>query len=437
MSWEAIAIVLLIIANGIFAMAEIAVVSSRKARLMKRAETGGRGARAALRLAENPDDFLSTVQVGITLIGILAGAFGGATVARQIEPAIASFPTLAPYASSISISLVVIIITYLSLIIGELAPKRIALSAPEKIAAALAPWMAGIARLAHPAVQFLSWSTDIVLKLVPGSSAPEPPVTEDEIRLLINQATQAGVFQPGEQELVAGVFRLGDRRVTELMTPRHDVVWIDLSWTEEAIRRTVAENPHSMLPVAEGDLDHLAGVVHVRDLFAHSGSGQFNLRSLLRAPAYVPEGTRALRVLEMFRSSATAFAVILDEHGSVEGVLTMTDLLGAVVGPGKMPDREEEHSIVRREDGSLLIDGAFPIAELKELLPLRELPREDEGAFNTVGGLVMMNLERVPRTGDVFETGGWRFEVVDMDGNRVDEILVSGPGHGQPEQETS
>jgi putative hemolysin len=431
MSWEAIAILVLIFANGVFAMAEIAVVSSRKARLIKRAENS-RGARAALRLAENPDDFLSTVQVGITLIGILAGAFGGATVARQIEPSIASIPALAPYAATISISLVVVLITYLSLIIGELAPKRIALSAPEKIASTLAPWMAGLSKMAHPAVRFLSFSTDLVLKLVPGANAPEQPVTEDEIRLLIGQATQAGVFEPGEQELVAGVFRLGDRRVSELMTPRHEVVWISISANEDQIRSTVSGNPHSLLPVADGDLDHLLGIVHVRDLFAHCKPGKpVDLKSLLRTPAYVPEATRALRVLEIFRTSGSSFAVILNEHGAVEGVLTMTDLLGAVVGPGKLPDRQEEHSVVQREDGSWLVDGGLPIAELKELLRIQELPREDEGAFSTVGGLVMMNLERVPEIGDVFEAGDWHFEVVDMDGNRVDEVLVSGPGHGR------
>ena len=432
MSWEAIAIVLLIFANGIFALAEIAVVSSRKARLMKRAEDGSKGARAALRLAENPDDFLSAVQVGITLIGILAGAFGGATVARQIEPSIASIPILAPHAASISISLVVIIITYLSLIIGELAPKRIALSAPERFASMMAPPMSGLAKLTHPIVRFLSWSTDMVLKLVPGSNAPEQPVTEDEIRLLIGQATQGGVFEPGEQELVEGVFRLGDRKANELMTPRHEVVWLDLASGEEEIRRVIATSPHSMLPVGDGGLDQLLGVVHVRDLFAQSAARKpLDLKALMRPPIFVPEGTRALRVLDRFRATRMPFAVVLDEHGAVEGVLTLTDLLSAVVGQKGAPPHEEEWSYTQREDGSWLIDGGFPIAELKELLPVDSLPRENEGAFSTVGGLVMMNLERVPHEGDGLDVGDWRFEVIDMDGNRVDKVLVSGPGHGR------
>ncbi len=418
-------IFLLVLANGVFSMAEMAVVSSRKARLRQRSEEGSRGAAIALELSANPHDFLSTVQVGITMIGTLAGAFGGATIAEKLAVYLKQFPQLAAYADSFSITVVVLIISYLSLILGELVPKNIALSNAEGIAASLAPSMRWLAKLGSPFVRFLTFSTRIVMKILPVSPNTEAPVTEEEIKVLIAQGTEHGTFEEAEQEMVEGVFRLGDRRVVDLMKPRGKVAWLDVEEPWEVNRQVLRGGTHSRFPVGEGDLDRILGVIHVKDLFgALESVGPPDLRKLSRKPLLVPEITPALDVLERFQKSGDQMALVVDEHGSIQGLVTLTDLMEAVVGGLHGPGETPKARIVRRGDGSWLADGSMPVADLVEELGLREIPGEEEG-FATLGGLVLAHLHRIPAAGDHFTTGEWRFEVLDMDRNRVDKVLIT------------
>ncbi len=418
-------IVLLVVANGVFAMAEMAVVSSRKARLKQRSEEGSAGAAIALELADNPHDFLSTVQIGITMIGTLAGAFGGATIAEKLAAYLGRFPQAAEYAESLSITVVVVAISYLSLILGELVPKSVALGNPEKIAGVLAPPMKWLSKLGSPAVRFLSFSTRIVLKILPVRPNKEAPITEEEIKMMIAQGAEHGTFEEAEQEMVEGVFRLGDRRAAELMTPRGNVEWLDVEDSWEANREVIAESAYSRFPVVDGDLDRVIGVVHVKELFLSLQSGEPpELRKLARPALFVPELMPALDILERFQTSGEQMAVVVDEHGGVEGVATLTDLLEAVVGDLRQPGEALRERILRRDDGSWLVDGSLPISDLVEELDLDEdLVRR--GGFNTVGGFILAHLRRIPSAGDSFVAGGWQFEVVDMDRNRIDKVLVT------------
>ena len=419
---EVFLIFLLVIANGVFSMAEMAVVSSRKARLRQRMEEGSKGAAVALELAENPNDFLSTVQVGISMIGTLAGAFGGATIAEKLAVTLKQYPAVAHYADSIALGVVVLVITYLSLIVGELVPKSLALGKPETIASALAPPMRWLARLGSPAVRFLTFSTRLVLKLLPVKQSQEAPVTEEEIKVLIAQGTQHGTFHAAEQEMVEGVFRLGDRKVVELMRPRNKVTWLDVEDPWAVNESIIAESNFSRFLAAEGDLDRIIGVVHVKDLFVASRrDSTVDLRALARKPLYIPETTPALHLLEQFRRTGEELAVVVDEHGGVEGIVALADIMEAVVGDLGPGDARPQ--IVQREDGSWLADGTLLIADLVEALELRELPGEEE-AFTTLGGFVFAHLKRIPSPGDHFLVDGWRFEVVDMDRNRVDKVLI-------------
>lgn len=425
MSLEIILIFLLVLANGVFSMAEMAVVSSRKARLRQRKEDGHRGAGVALELAEKPDDFLSTVQVGITMIGTLAGAFGGATVAEKAAVHLKQIPAVAAYADSIAITVVVLLISYFSLILGELVPKNLALSNPEGIASALAPPMRFLARLGSPFVRFLTLSTKLVMKLIPVKASNEAPVTEEEIKAMLAQGAAHGTFEEAEQEMVEGVFRLGDRRVRDLMRPRGKVKSLDLQEDWSVNREVVRQSVFSRFPVIDGDLDHAVGVVHVKDLFLLADRGQaVDLRAAARPTLMMPEATPALDALERFQESGAQMALIIDEHGSVEGIVTVTDLLEGVVGDLRGPGGSARPQAVRREDGTWLVDGQLPIKTFLEELELKEIPGDVDG-FNTVGGLVLAHLHRIPAPGDHFVADGWRFEVLDMDANRIDKVLVS------------
>jgi putative hemolysin len=427
MGLELILILLMIVANGIFSMAEMAVVSARKTRLRQRAGES-RGAAIALELAENPHDFLSTVQVGITMIGILAGAFGGATVAAKLSAHLEPFPQLAQYRDSIAITVVVLSISYLSLIIGELVPKNLALSNPEGIASVLAPVMRWLARLVLPAIRFLTFSTKLVMKLLPVKNTVQAPVTEEEIRVLLAQGTEHGTFEEAEQEMVEGVFRLGDRRVTELMRPRGKVIWLDVEDPRPTSREVISTTPYSRYPVIQGDPDKVIGIVHVKDLFlACDDDKPIDLGALARPALVVFELTPALDVLDRFQSSGEQMALVVDEHGGVQGIVTLTDLLEAVVGDLRGPGEAARPEIVRREDGSWLVDGSLPIPDLIEELDLRKLPGEEEEGFTTIAGFVLAHLNRIPQPGDHFTIDSWRFEVVDMDGNRIDKVLISMP----------
>lgn len=422
---EIFLLAILILFNGVLAMAEIAIVSARKVRLQQRADDGDERARAALDLAEDPADFLSTVQIGITLVGVLAGAFGGATLAARIAPLFELLPALAPYSHAIALVLVVVTITYFSLVLGELAPKRLALNNAEKIAAIIAPPMNFLSRVAAPLVRLLSVSSDLVLQLLGAKKSDEPPITEDEVKVLIELGTQAGVFMEAEQDMVAGVFRLADRYVGSLMTPRTEIVWLDLEDPPEETRRTIIESVHSRLPVAEGDLDHIQGIVQAKGLLSQCLAGKpVDLRATLTPPQFVPESTPALKVLEMFRSSRVHIAMVIDEFGGLMGLVTIIDILEAIVGDIPVTGETGEPEAVQRKDGSWLLDGMLPVDEFKDIFRISSLPDEGKGHYQTLGGFVMTYLGRIPSAGDQFEWGGLRFEILDMDGFRVDKVLV-------------
>ena len=422
---EGLVVVLLILLNGIFAMSEIAVVSARKTRLRQWAEEGNAKARAALELANNPNQFLATIQIGITLVGILAGAFGGATIAKELSVILNDISWLAPYSDPLSLALVVVVIAYLSLIVGELVPKRLALNNPERLAMAIAAPMQVLSRVAYPAVHLLGLSTEFLLRALGMKPSTEPPVTEEEIRALIEQGTQAGMFEEAEQEMVERVFRLGDRRVSAVMTPRTEIVWLDREASGLEIRRTITESAHSRFLVADGSLDNVLGVVHAKDLLAHVlGEQVVNLEATLQQPLYVPESMRALKVLELFKQSGTHIALVIDEYGGIQGLVTPNDILEAIVGDLPEAGEQVEPLAVQREDGSWLLDGMLPVDEFKDLFDLGELPGEDQGIYQTLAGFVVMQLGRIPAAADYFVWEGLKIEVVDMDGNRVDKVLV-------------
>jgi putative hemolysin len=426
MNFEILVIFLLIVANGIFAMSEIAVVSSRKARLQQLANEGNAKARAALKLAESPNNFLSTVQVGITLIGVLTGAFGGATIARNLASYLQQIPVLAPYSQAIALGIVVLTITYLSLIIGELVPKRLALNSPERIAANIAMPMRMIAVIASPAVYLLSASTDFVLRILGIGPSTEPLVTEEEIKVLIEQGTEAGTFEVAEQDMVERVFRLGDRPVSALMTPRPEIVWLDLEDSLEVNRHRIINGGHSRFPVCQGGLDNVLGIVPVSELLARCLSNQpLDLTVSLRQPVFVPESTRGLKVLEMFKQTGTHIALVVDEYGVVQGLVTLNDILIEIVGDVPSDDDQEEPQAVQREDGSWLLDGMLSIDEFFELFAIKEVSAEHRGSYQTLGGFVITHLGRIPTASDYFEWQGMRIEVIDMDGNRVDKVLAA------------
>lgn len=430
---EILFIALLLAANGVFAMSEIAVISARKARLQRMAAGGDRRAQAALELAQEPDRFLSTVQIGITLVGILAGAFGGATVAEQLGIVIDRVPALNPYGEALGLAVVVLIITYLSLVVGELVPKRVGMNNPEGIARAVARPMAALSRLASPVVRLLSFSTSAVLRLLRTRPPEGPPVTEDEVRVMIEQATDAGVFEQTERAMVESIFRLGDRRVTALMTPRLDVAWLDVNLPTDEVARRISASHYSRLPVCDRDPDNVLGVVKAKDLLPAVLSGRpLELRASLRQPLFVPETMTALGLLELFKRSRTHVALVVSEHGSVEGLVTLTDVLEAIVGGLVPPGGQAEPLAVRRDDGSWLLDGGITIDDFKAIFPVGQMPAE-EFAYQTLAGFVITHLGRIPSAADRFEWGGLSFEVVDMDGRRVDKVLVS-PARKEPEE---
>ncbi len=422
---EVILVLLLVLANGVFAMAEMAVVSARKARLRQRADEGRGGAAAALELAERPHNFLSTVQVGITLIGTLAGAFGGATIAKNLSVYLQRYPSLAAYSETIGITAVVIGISYLSLILGELVPKNLALSNPEGIASVLAPAMRRLARLGSPAVAFLTFSTNLVIKLLPFKPASEEPVTEEEVKVLMAQGTEYGTFEEAEQEMVEGVFRLGDRRAIDLMRPRSRVTWLDAQDSWDTQREIVRRSEYSRFPVGDGDLDRVIGTVHVKALFRDWDKGETpNLRTISSKPLLIPELTPALELLEQMQQTGDQMALIVDEHGVVQGIVTLTDLFEGILGDLRGPGAIPQPQITRRDDGSWLADGSLPITDMLRVLGLRQIPGNAAG-FNTAGGWFLAHFNQIPKPGDHVIADGWRLEVVDMDRHRIDKILIS------------
>lgn len=413
----------LFILNGLFAMSEIALVSSKRARLEEKAKKGSKGAKIALKLLDEPEKFLSTVQIGITLIGIIAGAFGGLAFADDLVPVLQKISWLAPYADKAAIAIVVTVITYLSLVIGELVPKTIAFNNPEGITVTLAPVMKLLSWITTPVVSFLSFSTKIFLKILMIKKKERTPVTEEELKILIEKGTQFGTLEHKESELLKRIFRFGDRRAYEIMTNRQDVIVINIKDTLERIKQQVYENPFSRYPVYDETPDNIFGIFTIKDFF-HSLNNKpdFRLKDILTQPLFIPDNLTGIKVFEKFQKTKTYVAIVIDEYGSFEGIITLHDLIENIFGD--LPDKheEEEIAIIKRDDGSLLIDGSILIDELKEHLHINF---EDEENYSTLGGFMMYKLNRIPKAGDKFEYKSYMFEIVDMDGKRVDKVLVT------------
>ena len=415
-----ITIAILLVLNGILAMAETALLSSRKARLQNESNKGDEGAAAALRLTENPNQFLSVIQIGITSIDLLIGALTGATLGVWIDQELEQYVVLQPYSEIIGILVGVVPVTYLSLVLGELVPKRLALRNPEGVSSTVAPPMLFFSKLFNPIVRFLSFSTESVLRLMGVKASSDPPVTEEEIQLLIDQGTQAGVFEEAEQDMVEGVFSLGEQRVYSLMTPRTEIVWLDIEDTIDEIRKKIEEHEVSRFPVRQDTLDVILGIVKSRDLLLACMSDQgIKLKELLKPAFYIPETMSAAKALEIFKEKGTEMLLVIDEFGGLQGLLTVNDIIEEIVGQIEL----EEPQATQRQDGSWLLDGMLEVDEFKEIFNLTVLPHEDE--YETLSGFVMLSLGRVPQTADQFEWHDLRFEVIDMDGRRVDKVLVT------------
>jgi putative hemolysin len=432
--FELAGLLALILANGAFSTSELAIVSARKGRLDALAKTGDRRARAALELADDPNRFLSTVQIGITLIGTLAGAFGGATLAEPLAESLRPLPAIDDSAEPIALGIVVVGITYATLILGELVPKRIALAAPERIARLTAPTLRLLSRITVPLVRLLSGSTNLVLYAIGIRQSSEPPVTDDDVKQMILQGIEHGVFEPVEHDMIRGVLRLGDRRAGVLMTPRSEVVWLDINDSPEEIRRKVTASPHSSFPVCNGSIDDVLGIVRVKDLLALGLSEHaVSLKGHLAIPLFLYEGTRGLKILDTFQKTGHHFAVVLDEYGSVEGVLTLTDLLEAIVGDLPGPGESPGPRAVPHPDGSWIVDGMLPADALRDHVMHRDLP---PGDYHTVAGFVITQLGHIPAVGASLEWDSYRFTVVDVSANRVHKIRVS-PAEESPSGPTS
>ncbi len=418
-------VLLLIVLNGVFAMSELAVVSSRESRLQQRLEEGKRGAAAAIELASDPNRFLSTVQIGITLIGVGTGAFGGATLSGRFGNVLANIPFIERYSREIAGVAVVVAITYLSLIVGELVPKRLALQNPEGMACLVAPTMRTLSRVTAPVVSFLAISSDFVFKLIGIKPSEDAIVSDEEIDHLLRQGTEAGIFHRSERAMVSGIFDISDRTAGELMTPRHRIRFIDLAQPYEAGLRRMADTPHNFYPVCDGTTDNVLGVVATRELWRRQIAGEpIDIRAAMEPALFVPEIAPVLSVVDQMRHLRSPMAIVVDEYGGVEGVLTFNDVLSDVVGEVDDPTQTGHKGAVQRDDGSWLLDGVFPAHEVMELFDLDTLPGEAESRFETLGGFIVDQLGKIPATGEHVDFGGYRFEVVDMDGNRIDKVLV-------------
>jgi putative hemolysin len=409
--------------NGVFAMGELAVVSSRKPRLLAMERRGSAGAKAALALQEDPQRFLPTVQVGITMIGILAGVYGGAALAKPLGEWLESLPWVRGFGQAMAFGLVVVAITFVNLILGELVPKQLALREPERVAAALARPLTLLARLTTPFVWLLARSSALILRLF-GKPPPEQGVTEEEVKAVVAESVEAGALEPNERQMIERVLRLADRPVRALMTPRTEVAWIDRNAAPEAVAAALRAENLTRFVVADGRVDNVQGVVAAKDLLDQMLEGApLNLAAALRQPMVLPDNLSALDALERLRADTLGLALVLDEYGSFEGVVTASDLLEAIVGElGPAPESDKPHA-VRRFDGSLLLDGMMALDELRGRLDGFEPPPQS-AAYHTVAGLMLGLLQRVPREGDRIAHSGWRFEILDMDGRRVDKVLA-------------
>ncbi|MCY1708659.1 hemolysin family protein [Pannonibacter sp. SL95] len=423
MALELLIVVLLTLLNGLLAMSELAVVSSRPARLRVAAEAGSRGAATALRLQEDPGRFLSSVQIGITLVGVLSGAFSGATLGERLSAFLLTQGVSEPLADGFGVGVVVVAITYLSLIIGELVPKQVALRNPEGVAARVAPLMLLISRIAAPLVFLLDISGKAVLSLLGQSGASEEKVTEEEVKTIIAEAESAGVLESAERDMISGVMRFADRTARALMTPRREVEIIDLSDPHDVLRAQIRETRRTRLPVQDGEADDIIGALRVRDVIeAYAESDEPDLRALVRPAPVVIDSARALDVLKALRAATLHMALVFDEYGHFEGIISAGDILETITGVFQDEDSNDEPSCVQRADGSWLVAGWMQVDEASDKLGL---PVDKDPDFETVAGLVLSELNHLPVVGEVFDYRGWRIEVVDLDGRRIDKLLMS------------
>ena len=418
---EIVIIVGLILLNGVLSMSEIAMVSARKSRLEADVKKGSKAAKTALKLANAPDTFLSTIQIGITLIGILTGLYSGEVLAQSFGKVIALIKPLEAHAVAIAQTLIVIIVTYLTLIIGELVPKRIGMSASERVAKLVARPMNLLSKIALPFVWILSKSTVATLKLLGVNTQENNKVTEDEIKAIIQEGTDGGEIQEVEQDIVERVFNLGDRNVGSIMTHRSEMVWLNVNYTKEQIEETVKNNLFNTYPVADKNLDSIVGVVHLKDLFGRLDEEDFKLSKVLRAPQYIPVYLCVYYSLLLMRTTGGRYGIVTDEFGSIEGIVTLKDIVRALIG--SMPEVGEEQEIVAREDGSFLIDGQIPFYDFLAHFDMEDLYNEFN--YNTLSGLILEELEHIPQTGEKLSWRNFDFEIVDMDAARIDKVLVS------------
>lgn len=411
----------LILLNGLFSMSEIALVSARKARLEAQANKGDKKAREALDLSNNPDTFLSTVQIGITLIGILTGIFSGEKLKDDFMGFLNRWETLQPYSSGLATTFIVIVITYFSLILGELVPKRVGLSRPEAIAKTMAKPMRILSVITYPFIWLLTRSSNVIVRLF-NIKTDSNQVTEEEIKAIISEGTEHGAIEEAEQEIIERVFHLGDRNITSLMTHRSDIVWFDVNENEEKIREKIIAEPHSVYPICDTEIDNIKGVVSIKDIYVADDLTPF--KDLMKTALFVPENNTAYQVMEKFKESQIHSCFIVDEYGSVLGMITLNDIMEAIIGEMPQSDIDDDYEIVRRDDGSYLIDAQIPFFDFLSRFDKTEWANEEEHEFDTLAGCILHELERIPQTGDKLPWRGFTFEIIDMDGHRIDKVLV-------------
>ncbi|MGZ7047988.1 MAG: hemolysin family protein [Methanobacterium sp.] len=422
---EILVIFILIIFNGLFVLSEIALVSARKIKLQLMANEGDKRAETAIDLIDDPNNFLSTIQIFITLISIFAGTFGGATIAQRLDAYLTEINFFQPYTGLISVVVVVLLITYFTLILGELVPKRVAIDNSENIAVVVARPVQILSRIITPVVYFLSASMNLVLRILRVKEPEEEEVAEDQIKLLIEEGTRTGEFEKAEEEMINRIFELDERRINTLMTPKTDIVWIDANESEEEIQKRIFESKHSILPVSEGFLDNFLGVIQIKDIIKTcSIEDKLDIKNYLREPLIVPENSYALNVLKQFKKTAedVHIAIVVDEYGDIEGLITLYDILESIVGD--LPTTEDLKA-VQRSDGSWLIDGSINIDDFKPIFNIEKLPNEENGDYHTLAGFIITYLGRMPQTEEIFTWNGLQFEILDMDGYHIDKILVS------------
>lgn len=411
----------LILLNGLFTMSEIALVSARKSKLESQAEKGDVSAKTALELSQNPEIFLSAAQIGITLIAILTGVYSGERFSEQLEPTIARIKIVEPYAGTIATTIIVIIVTFLSIIFGELIPKRIGLLRAETIAKLVAKPMNIFARFTHPIVWVLNKVSNLFFSVFNIKRRRDDAVTEEEIKTLITEGTEAGTIDQAEQQIIERVFHLGDRNITSLMTHRSDIVWFGLDDTEEKIKEKIFQEPHSVYPICDGEVDNIKGIVSIKDLYISPDDKLF--KDVMKPALFIPDNNSPYQVLEKFKQSKTHSCFIVDEYGSILGMITLNDLLEAIVGDIPQPDMVD-YEIKKREDGSYLVDAQIPFYDFLTRFEKTEWMNEGEHNFDTMAGFILHELEHIPKTGEKFDWKGFRFEIIDMDGHRIDKILV-------------